>query len=160
MTDELTEAVRSAIEDRATYLYLLFKEMEAANGTAAALDMARRAIFRYGQIKAQAMPPMSSPVDFVHHQMRPGRAAVFAKEAVTIRPERSELRFHYCPLVQAWRRLGATPEELAMLCDVAMEGDHGMVSEAPFALQVASTIAKGDACCRLILEPRKDIHAG
>ena len=32
MPNETTEAVRTAIEDRATYLFFLLKEMEAALG--------------------------------------------------------------------------------------------------------------------------------
>jgi predicted ArsR family transcriptional regulator len=153
-TDETTQAVRSAIEDRAMYLYLLFKEMQAANGEAA-VEMARRAIFRYGQLKAQSMGPMESPVDFIRHQTRPGRREIFEKQVVEETPERCEIRFHYCPLVQAWRRLGTTAEELAQLCDIAMQGDFGMVSAAPFTLRIAATIAGGDECCRLILEARE-----
>ncbi len=153
--DPTTEAVRSAIEDRATYLYLLLKEMEAASGRAAAVEMARRAIFRYGQLKAQAMPRMASPVDFVRHQMRPGRAEIFDKQVAEETATRSEIRFHYCPLVAAWRRLGATPEELGVLCDIAMQGDFGMVSASPFTLRIASSLARGDACCRLILEAKE-----
>ena len=154
-TDPMTEAVRGAIEDRARYLYMLLKEMEAANGPAAAEAMARRAIFKYGQVKARAMQPMASPMDFIAHQMRPGRQAIFAKEVAEATPERCEIRFHYCPLVQAWKGLGATPDELSRHCDIAMEGDLGMVSGAPFDLHIAASIAKGDDCCRLILEARK-----
>ena len=153
-TDETTQAVRSAIEDRAMYLYLLLKEMQAASPEAAE-DLAKRAIFKYGQLKAQNLPPMQSPVDFVRHQMRAGRQAIFEKEVVEETPERSEIRFHYCPLVAAWKRLGASEEELAQLCDIAMQGDYGLVSQAPFELRIAASIARGDDCCRLILEVKE-----
>ena len=36
-----------------------------------------------------------------------------------------------------------------------MEGDFGMVSRSPFALRLAGSIAKGDACCRLIREAKQ-----
>ena len=136
------------------YLYLLFKEMQAANGQAAAA-MAGRAIFKYGQAKARAMERMTTPADFVRHQMRPGREGIFEKEAVAAGDERGEVRFHYCPLVQAWQRLGATREELALLCDIAMQADFGMVSDAPFDLEIAGSIARGDRYCRLIVKARK-----
>jgi|YelNatPaOPRAMG01_1025707.scaffolds.fasta_scaffold87045_2 predicted ArsR family transcriptional regulator len=155
MADETTQAVRSAIEDRAAYLYFLFKEMEAAYGRQAAVELAGRAIFRYGQAKASAMPPMGAPVDFVRHQMRPGRREIFDKEVAEEAPSRSEVRFHHCPLVQAWKRLGATREELGLLCDIAMQGDFGMVSGCPFTLRIAGSIAKGDACCRLVVEAKE-----
>ncbi len=153
--DPATQAVRSAIEDRATYLYLLLKEMEAANGPAAAVEMAKRAIFRYGQVKARSMPRLESTVDFVRHQMRTGRAEIFAKQVAQETPAQSEIHFHYCPLVAAWQRLGATPEELSVLCDIAMQGDFGMVSASPFTLRIASSLARGDDCCRLVLEAKE-----
>lgn len=150
--DETTQAVRSAIEDRAAYLYFLLKEMRAALGDEAAAEVAGRAIFKYGQAKAKAMPPMRSPADFVRHQMRPGRREIFDKEAVEETEQRSEVRFHYCPLVQAWKRLGASDAELSLLCDIAMQGDFGMVSGSPFRLRIAGSIARGDEYCRLVLE--------
>jgi len=150
--DETTQAVRSAIEDRAAYLYFLLQEMEAALGAEAAAEAAARAIFEYGRAKAKAMPPLRSPVDFVRHQMRPGRREIFDKEVVEETPQRSEIRFHYCPLVRAWKRLGAHDAELALLCDIAMQGDFGMVSGSPFRLRIAGSIARGDGCCRLVLE--------
>jgi len=152
--DNATQAVRSAIEDRALYLYLLLKEMQACLGDEA-VPAAKRAIFRYGQIKAQAAERMESPADFIRHQMRPGRAEIFDKQVIETTPERGEIRFHYCPLVQAWKRLGATPAELSQLCDIAMQGDFGMVSGAPFTLHIAASIARGDEYCRLILEAKK-----
>lgn len=155
MPDDTTQAVRSAIEDRAAYLYFLLKEMQAALGAEAAAEVAARAIFRYGQAKAKAMPTMRSPVDFVRHQMRPGRREIFDKEVAEETPERSEVRFHYCPLVQAWKRLGASDAELSLLCDIAMQGDFGMVSGSPFTLRIAGSIARGDECCRLVLEAKE-----
>ena len=34
------------------------------------------------------------------------------------------VEFHYCPLVAAWKKLGASDEECAVLCDIAMDGDR------------------------------------
>ena len=31
------------------------------------------------------------------------------------------LDFHYCPLVKAWQKAGCTDEEIARLCDIAMQ---------------------------------------
>lgn len=152
--DPTTAAVRSAIEDRAAYLYYLLKEMQDLCPERA-VEAAKRAIFKYGQMKGREMGPMQSPVDFIRHQMRPGRQEIFDKQVAEETPERSEIRFHYCPLVAAWKRLGATPEELSLLCDIAMEGDFGIVSDKPFDLHIEASIARGDDCCRLVLESRK-----
>jgi hypothetical protein len=39
------------------------------------------------------------------------------------------LRIGHCPLLETRRRDGATPDELVELCDIACEGDYGMVGE-------------------------------
>ena len=152
MPNKTTEAVRSAIKDRATYLFFLLKGMEEAAGPEEAERLASRAIYQYGQTKGQRMGSLDTPADFIAHQLRPGRQEIFDKEAIEAREARGEIRFHYCPLVNAWKRLGATSEELARLCDIAMQGDHGMLSHTPMALELPHSIARGDAYCQLILE--------
>lgn len=154
MPNETTEAVRSAIEDRAAYLYFLLKEMEAALGAEEAERLASRAVYRYGQTKGQRMGSLATPADFIAHQMRPGRQEIFDKEAIEAGETRGEIRFYYCPLVAAWKRLGSTPEELSRLCDIAMQGDHGMISNTQMTLKVPRSIARGDPYCQLILEPK------
>ena len=152
MSNKTTEAVRSAIEDRAMYLFFLLKEMEAAVGPEEAERLASQSVYRYGQVKGQRMGALDTPADFIAHQMRPGRQEIMEKEAIEATEARGEIRFHYCPLVAAWKRLGATPEELSRLCDIAMQGDHGMISHTPVKLELPQSIARGDAYCQLILE--------
>ena len=152
MSNETTEAVRSAIEDRAMYLFFLLKEMEAALGPEEAERLAKQAIYRYGQTKGQRMGPLATPADFIAHQMRSGRQEIFDKEAIEAGETRGEIRFHYCPLVVAWKRLGATPDELSRLCDIAMQGDHGILSHTPMTMTLPRSIARGDPYCQLTLE--------
>jgi hypothetical protein len=152
MPNETTKAVRSAIEDRATYLFFLLKEMETAVGLEEAERLASRAVYRYGQAKGEQMGSLATPADFIAHQMRSGRPEIFEKEAIEAGEARGEIRFHYCPLVMAWKRLGATPEELSRLCDIAMQGDHGMISHSSMTLTLPHSIARGDPYCQLILE--------
>ena len=122
--------------------------------SAAMPGMASQAIYRYGQTKGQRMGPLDTPSDFIAHQMRPGRQEIFDKQAIEAGETRGEIRFHYCPLVAAWKRLGATPEEVSRLCDIAMQGDHGMLSHTPMKLELPHSIARGDDYCQLVLELR------
>jgi hypothetical protein len=154
MSNKTTEAVRSAIEDRAMYLFFLLKEMEAAVGAEEAERLASQAVYRYGQTKGQRMESLDTPADFIAHQMRPGRQEIMEKEAIEATEARGEIRFHYCPLVAAWKRLGASPEELSRLCDIAMQGDHGIISHTPMILELPRSIARGDPYCQLVLTPR------
>ena len=37
-----------------------------------------------------------------------------------------KVEFNYCALVNAWKKLGFDDEKIALLCDIAMEGDRGI----------------------------------
>lgn len=58
--------------------------------------------------------------------------------------------FHYCPLVEAWKKLGLPQDEISALCDIAMDGDRGII-EGPGCLKfdLPKTIANGDDVCQI-----------
>ncbi len=56
--------------------------------------------------------------------------------------------FHYCPLVRSWQKLGFSEEKIAELCDIAMDGDRGIVSQNPsLRFELGETIGKGGSKC-------------
>ena len=57
--------------------------------------------------------------------------------------------FGFCPLVAAWQKLGCSDDEIARLCDIAMEGDRGIAESFGGQLELGDTIANGHACCPL-----------
>jgi hypothetical protein len=57
--------------------------------------------------------------------------------------------FHYCPLVSAWKKLGATDEEISVLCDIAMDGDRGICEKMGYEFSLGKTIANGDDVCEV-----------
>ena len=61
--------------------------------------------------------------------------------------------FHYCPLVAAWQKLGLPEADMPELCDIAMDGDRGIISTFPkFSFELGETIAKGDDVCQIRIE--------
>ena len=75
---------------------------------------------------------------------------VFEMEVLAADAESYYLDFHYCPLVSAWEKLGASPEEIEQLCDIAMEGDRGTADEFPaFEFSLGKTIAQGHEVCQI-----------
>ena len=61
-----------------------------------------------------------------------------------------KIDFHYCPLVAAWTKLTGDDEKIALLCDIAMDGDRGIASQFPsFEFELGKTIAKGDGICEV-----------
>ena len=75
---------------------------------------------------------------------------VFEMQVVAEDDEKYHLDFHYCPLVNAWEKLGASPEDIKHLCDIAMDGDRGMASQFPeFEFTLGHTIAEGGSVCQI-----------
>ncbi|MHA1699589.1 MAG: L-2-amino-thiazoline-4-carboxylic acid hydrolase [Promethearchaeota archaeon] len=148
--DEKTKAERSRIEDRALWLYFLFKEMEKDLGREKAEEIARRAIFAYGEYKDDLAGNPSTPSEFIEKHAKGSNPAVFEKEIPeTDDPNIKCFRMYYCALKSAWEKLGVTDEELDMLCDIAMEGDRarckgGLVIEV--SKRMCDRVKKPDFC--------------
>jgi hypothetical protein len=59
------------------------------------------------------------------------------------------VEFHYCPLVSAWKKQGASDGDIGKLCDIAMRGDAGIAAAFGARLELGEVIAKGGAVCEL-----------
>ena len=73
-------------------------------------------------------------------------------EAVKIEDDQSIIKFFHCPLVEAWEKMGCSPEEVAHLCDLACYGDFGMASVFPnLSLEFKQLLARGEECCEMVI---------
>ncbi|WP_371381254.1 L-2-amino-thiazoline-4-carboxylic acid hydrolase [Sporomusa aerivorans] len=152
--EELTTAIRLAIQDRAVWFYLLYKGMKEAGCNAD--EVAEKAIFKFGQMKGQKIGTASTPKEFFDGIATKNAALAFAMEPREVEAEKGIYRFHHCALVEAWKKLGCSPEEVKHLCDLASCGDQGVVSCFPeLELKFNSLIAAGDAYCELEITKKK-----
>lgn len=61
-----------------------------------------------------------------------------------------DVRFHYCPYVNLWLKLGKKTEELSNLCDICMLGDQATAEKFDkISFHLGCTIAKGNSFCDL-----------
>ena len=146
----LLQAIRAQLEHRALWLYLLCDE--AKKKGLEPLDFAPDAIKRCG---------LSQGADLVKKgntdSLKGLRKTLFTKAAQLVfemkilesTDDKLYIDFHYCPLVKAWQKAGCTDEEIAMLCDIAMCGDHGIGECYGSKLDLPKCIAKGDDVCSL-----------
>ncbi len=150
--EEHIENMRKAIEHRATWFHLLWDEAGKKGHNWE--DIARPAIFKCGcihgeDIKARCENP-ESMVDFEKAFANPLVKEIFQMDVVKLTEDELEIHFNYCPLVKAWEKLGCTGDDLALLCDVAMDGDRGIISKfQAFDLDIGDTIAQGHPSCKL-----------
>jgi hypothetical protein len=148
----LVREIRKAIEHRATWMYLLLKEARERgldwNEFARPAIRATGAI--HGGIKREKMDDPSSMQELSRTFAAGISRKVFEMEVVAADEGQYHLDFHYCPLVSAWKKLGATQEEIEQLCDIAMDGDRGIAQQFPdFDFSLGETIAGGHRVCQI-----------
>ncbi|MCK8824761.1 L-2-amino-thiazoline-4-carboxylic acid hydrolase [Fuchsiella alkaliacetigena] len=148
--EKTVQYLRDAIADRATWFYLLIEEMEKEGYPPE--KIARRAVFNFGCLKAEKMKYTTELKTFIEEFTASPGQEVFAMEVKELNPQKAVLEFEHCPLVKAWQDLGCTVEETDYLCEWAVEGDYGVISQFPsFELEIESRIGAGAECCRLII---------
>ncbi len=144
---ELTDAFRSAIEDRAKWFYLLSKHTPEGFD-----DIAEKAITEFGIAKGEALGECKTPADFAKGILTGHANGAFAMEPVKIDEEESVIKFHHCALVEAWKKLGCSPEEIEHLCDLACYGDYGMVGVFPeLQIEFKQLISRCESCCEMCI---------
>lgn len=117
-------------------------------------SFARIAIGRYGADNADTFrASMKNPDDFSEFaaSFATGHnSEVFEMEVVERTDDKLSVDFHYCPYVTEWLKQGHTPEEIAHLCDITMEGDREFAKKFPcLKFELQGTIADGLPVCRL-----------
>jgi hypothetical protein len=156
-TDEATQTLRNAFGHRATWLYLLLDEARKNNSDYEKIG--RDAIFRCGVATAEEKIMKNADTKdmalFYVPFMPETTRKVFEADPVEKDEDHLTIEFHYCPLVDAWKKRGCTDEEIALLCDIAMEGDRGIAQACDYDLAIVSKIADGDKVCRLEFKSRK-----
>ena len=150
--DQLVQEIRKAIEHRATWMYFLLQEAEQRGLDWD--DFAREAVSRTGALHGQAkrgkISDPDSLVEFSENFAGGTSRKVFEMEVVAQDENRYHLDFHYCPLVAAWEKLGASQEEIEQLCDIAMDGDRGIAEQFPaLEFSLGKTIAQGHPVCQI-----------
>ena len=152
--------MRSAIEHRATWFYLLLDEARKQG-----IDwdnFARKAIFRCGCFHGDNRFEKSTSLkkfagQFANELYR----KIFEMEVAESTEDKFVVNFHYCPLVAAWLKHTDNEEDIAHLCDIAMEGDRGIVGTfADFEMELHETIASGKECCRIVVKKKVEIVHG
>lgn len=148
--NKLIQSIRELLEHRAAWLYLLIDEAEKRGISTE--DFAKSAIMRCGcfqgnQLTAKAGTKSLKGLKKILFSL-PARM-VFEMKILTCSDDRLDIDFHYCPLVAAWQKQGATHEQIARLCDMAMQGDRGIAGSFGCELELGETIAEGFNKCEI-----------
>lgn len=145
---ELVEKVRAAIKDRAIWLALLFRSFKEALPEEEVERLARKAIYEFGRLKALKDPKGLAPADWVRRHVEKGSSLVFDSD-VEAAEGFAVQRMKCCPLVEAWREMGCTEDEVRLFCDIAMEGDRGRADFHGVRMEIRERLAEGGRFCDL-----------
>lgn len=148
--NRIIKGVRGTIEHRATWLYLLLDEAEKQGISWE--DFAKKATYRCGcfqgrelvvEGRTKSLKGLKKTLFTLPAQK------VFEMDILQSTDDILSINFHYCPLVAAWQKQGCTDEQIAKLCDIAMEGDRGIAKMYGCEMTLGKVIAKGDNICEV-----------
>lgn len=153
INDKHTEDLRAAIEHRATWFYFLIEEAEKRGLD---IQFARDAIRHCGCFHGENKFPKTEDIkEFAAAFATDQVQKVFEMDVKTTEEELN-VEFHYCPLVAAWKKLTDDETKISTLCDIAMDGDRGIISKYDkFSFELGDTIAKGDNTCQVSIKKIK-----
>ncbi len=145
----MIDRIRGMFEHRAEWLYLLLDE--ARKRGIEWEDFASPAILRCGRFHGEALARGAAVGEGLVALRRMSFSGlgkrVFEMDIRKSDPDELRVEFHYCPLVSAWKKLGASDEEIGRLCDIAMRGDAGIADSFGARLELGEVIAKGGRVC-------------
>ena len=156
--DEKTDLVRAAIEHRATWFYLVLKEAQKKGCDIE--EIGRAAIRQCGEFHSEVKfkPQISDPddmLDFGKAFANDTYRKVFEMDYIENTKDKLYVNFHYCPLVEAWKKLGVPDEEMPLLCDIAMDGDRGICAGFEgYDFKLGKVIAKNEGICEIRIDKK------
>lgn len=142
-----------SFKNRALIYYQVYDELRRELGPEKAEELLKRAIYQRGVEKGQKYAPFA-PADleglqeaFIGHLPDEGR--MFAPEVLRSDAEALDIKFHRCPLREAWQEAGLPDDLVATLCRIAARIDNGTFESAGFTFSADTWQPGGEGCCLL-----------
>ena len=83
----------------------------------------------------------------------PDHGRLFQPEVRRCEPDGLDIKFHACPLKEAWQAAGFDDARVATLCRIAGVVDNGTFEAAGFEFSADTWQPGGEGCCRLHIRP-------
>jgi hypothetical protein len=154
---DLHMALQEANEARG-HLYLAFlRVLERRFGRDAAIAAMREALRDWGRHLGQGLARHAPgdfdglARDFVH---APDGGRMFQPAVHRCDSSGIDTQMMRCPLKRAWQDAGLPDAEIALLCSVASEADHGTMEAAGFQLDIETWQPGAPGCCLLRIRRR------
>lgn len=154
---ELREQLYAAFKNRALIYRELFDVLRQEFGEARAAELMGRAIYRRGLALGQRFSRYA-PRDLAGLKAAflagiPDGGAMFAPQVERCDEHGLDIKFHRCPLKEAWLEAGLAEAEVAKLCAIAAQIDYGTFTGAGFTFSAETWEPGKDGCCQLHIRP-------
>jgi hypothetical protein len=156
---QLRQQLYESFKNRAMIYWLIYDELRNELGADKAEEILKRAVYKRGAEKGGKYAA-HAPADleglrktFVGGLPDDGR--MFRPEVLRCDGEALDIKFHACPLREAWQEAGLPETEVATLCRIAARIDNGTFESAGFAFTADTYQPGGEGCCCLHIRPGK-----
>lgn len=157
--DRAHAETRAAFGNRALMYLHIYEELVAEVGRERAIAVMKRAIHKRGLDVGRKYRDAASAGDLelvgrIFCEGSPCGGTLFEPGIEERAEGRIVLRMTACPLVDAWRDAGLSPEEIDTLCEIAAAVDEGTFEGAGLELEFLDRLGKpGSTRCLLQLTP-------
>ncbi len=155
--ERLRTQLYDSFKNRAILYYLIFDELCGEVGAERAEEIMKRAIYRRGQQKGEKYAAYA-PDDLAGLKEAfvggiPDGGAMFGPEVLRCDAGALDIKFHNCPLRDAWMEMGLAGEKVATMCRIAARIDNGAFEAAGFKFSADTWQPGGEGCCHLHIRP-------
>jgi len=155
--ERLRTELKNAMKARALVYAAVYDELEAELGAARAEALLKRAIHKrglaIGRQFAQFGPGDVEGLRAAFLAFIPDGGRPFAPEVKRCDAGGLDVKFHACPLKEAWLEAGLSAEKVAQLCGIAGVVDNGTFEAAGFAFHADTWRPGEEGCCFLHVRP-------
>jgi len=151
--------LKTAFAARAAAYANMFDVLREAYGVDKAVELVSEATRRMGVAMSEKFRDLApSNLDGLRERFLggvPGGEVLFEPEVRQCDDKKLDIKFHRCPLKEAWQAMGRSDEDLALLCKAGGAVDGGLFKAAGFIFSSETWQPGDEGCCHLIIEPGK-----
>ena len=155
--DRMREELYASFKNRAMIYYRMWKTLSTDLGEARAGALMEQAIYDRGVEIGQQFKHIDNhdvlALKDAFLAIIPDGGAMFSPEVQRADAEGVDIKFHRCPLKEAWLAAGVPEGEVATLCRIAGRVDNGTFEGAGFHFHADTWEPGRDGCCHLHLRP-------
>ena len=155
--ERLRKELIASFKNRAMLYHAFFLEMREEIGEERATEIMKKAIYsrglKVGEHFSKHGPDNMEGLKDAFLKFIPDGGALFEPELERCDSEGLDIKFHRCPLKEAWLEAGIEESEVAKLCAIAARVDNGTFEGAGFNFEADTWEPGREGCCHLHIRP-------